>query len=66
MLLSAVAVELAALCLFLFVAPLADLLDHAPPPLAVVPLIVLAVPVMLGADALHKRILERSRVPRPE
>jgi magnesium-transporting ATPase (P-type) len=65
MLLSAVAVELAALGVFLFLAPLADLLDHAPPPLAVVPLLVLAVPVMLGADALHTRILQRRRATRP-
>lgn len=58
---AAVAVERAALALFLFLPPLAGLLDHAPPPLAVLPVIVLAVSAVLGADAVHKRLVARRR-----
>ncbi len=62
-LLGAVVVELAALCAFLFVRPLADALDHAPPhgwPLVVA---LTAAPAVLAADAVEKRIRHRHRRP---
>jgi calcium-translocating P-type ATPase len=61
MLVVAVAVELGALGLFLFVTPVADLLDHAPPPIATLPILLLAIPAVLGADALQKRYVARHR-----
>jgi magnesium-transporting ATPase (P-type) len=50
----AVAVELVALGGFLFIPPVADALEHAPPPAVAAGVAVLAVPAVLGADALHK------------
>jgi calcium-translocating P-type ATPase len=56
LLLGAIAIELLALVTFLFVPPLASLLGHAPPPLWGWAVAVLAVPAVLAADALHKRV----------
>jgi magnesium-transporting ATPase (P-type) len=61
LLLGAVAVELLALAGFLFVPPLASLLGHAPPPLWGWVVAVLAIPAVLAADALHKRMRARVR-----
>jgi magnesium-transporting ATPase (P-type) len=58
----AVAVELAALAGFLYIGPLASMLGHAGPPAVAGAVALLAVPALLGADALHKRL--RSRSPR--
>lgn len=65
MLISAVAVELAALAVFLFVPPVADLLGQAPPPLAAVPIVLFAIPAVLIADALQKRYIARHRTHEP-
>jgi calcium-translocating P-type ATPase len=54
LLLGAVVFELLALGGFLFVAPVASLLGHAPPPLWGWAVAALAVPAVLAADALHK------------
>jgi magnesium-transporting ATPase (P-type) len=62
----AVAVELLALVGFLFIAPLASLLGHAPPPLWGWTAAVLAIPAVLAADALHKRMGARKRSRSPE
>lgn len=56
LLLAAVAVELGMLVVFLFLAPLAELLGQAPPSAAGVVVAMLAVPAVVGADALHKRV----------
>jgi len=61
LLIGAVAVELAALALFLFVPPIADLLDHAPPSLAGFGVALLAAPAVLIADALDKARRARRR-----
>ncbi len=55
LLLGAVAVELAALAGFLLIAPVASLLDQAPPPAAGFAVALLAAPVLLAVDAIHKR-----------
>ncbi len=55
LLVGAVGVELTMLAGFLFVGPVASLLDHAPPPGAGFAVAALTAPVLLGADALHKR-----------
>ena len=55
LLLGAAAVELALLAGFLLIAPVASLLDHAPPPAAGFLVAALTAPAVLGADALHKR-----------
>ena len=55
LLLGAAAVELALLAGFLLIAPVASLLDHAPPPAAGLLVAALTAPAVLGADALHKR-----------
>lgn len=67
LLLWAVGVELAALAGFLLVPPLADLLDHAPPPLAGLLVALLAGPAVLAVDRLHKarRASRRTRVAAP-
>jgi magnesium-transporting ATPase (P-type) len=54
LLLGAVAAELLALVGFLFVPPVASLLGHAPPLLWGWAVATLAIPAVLGADALHK------------
>jgi magnesium-transporting ATPase (P-type) len=60
-LLVAVAVEVLALVLFLFVPPLADLLRAAPPTLAGFLVALSAIPAVLGVDTLAKARLARIR-----
>jgi magnesium-transporting ATPase (P-type) len=55
LLLTAAAIELAVLAAFLWLAPLPGLLDHAPPTLLGGFLALLAVPLVLAADAAQKR-----------
>ena len=55
-LLWAVAVELAALAGFLFIGPVARTLGHRPPPMAGFLVALLAAPVVLAADRVHKAI----------
>lgn len=50
----AVAFELAVLCGFLFVPPVARVLGHAPPPAAGLLVAMMAIPAVLAADALFK------------
>jgi magnesium-transporting ATPase (P-type) len=59
LLLLAVVVELAALAGFLLVPPVADLLGHDVPTLAGALIALLAVPAVLGADAVHKALRRR-------
>lgn len=54
LLLWAVAVELVALAAFVLIPPVADLLDHAMPPLAGLAVALATAPAVLAADALHK------------
>jgi magnesium-transporting ATPase (P-type) len=54
LLLGAVAAELAMLAVFLYVAPLANLLDQSPPSVVGLGVALLAIPAVLTADALHK------------
>ncbi len=54
LLLVAVAVELLALCVFILVPPIADLLRQAPPTAAGLLVALGAIPAVLGVDALHK------------
>jgi magnesium-transporting ATPase (P-type) len=54
LLLWAVVVELLALLAFLFIPPVADALEHAPPPLVPAAVALVAVPAVLVADAIHK------------
>jgi magnesium-transporting ATPase (P-type) len=61
LLIGAVATELAMLAVFLFVPPLADLLDHAPPTLTGFAVALLAAPGVLFADALDKTLRARKR-----
>lgn len=61
LLLGAVAVELAALVGFLFIPPLASLLDHAPPPLVGLLVAFIAAPAVITADAMHKWFRYRRR-----
>jgi magnesium-transporting ATPase (P-type) len=56
LLLAAVAVELATLAAFLWLPPLADLLDHAPPALAGALVALIAPVAVLAADAADKRM----------
>jgi magnesium-transporting ATPase (P-type) len=56
LLVGAVVVELVALAGFLLIPPLASLLDHAMPPAEGLAVALLAIPAVLGADALHKRM----------
>ena len=60
LLLSAVAVEVAALAGFLFIGPVARLLRQAPPPLWGTVVALFAAPAVLGADALHKWLRRRA------
>jgi len=57
LLVGAVVVELAMLAGFLYLRPLADLLDQAPPTLAGFAVALLAIPAVLAADAFHKAVL---------
>jgi calcium-translocating P-type ATPase len=59
LLLWAVGVEMIALVGFLLVPPVARLLDHAFPPLAGLAVAVLAAPLVLVVDAVHKRVRAR-------
>jgi hypothetical protein len=51
-----VVVQLAMLAAFLYVAPIADLLDQAPPTPAGFAVALLAVPAVLAADAAQKAV----------
>jgi magnesium-transporting ATPase (P-type) len=61
LLLGAVAVELVALLVFLFVPPLADLLRHQPPTLAGLVVALATIPAVFAADALYKAVRARRR-----
>jgi hypothetical protein len=61
LLLGAVVAELAMLAGFLYLTPVADLLDQAPPPLAGFGVALLAIPAVLAADTLHKAARGRAR-----
>ncbi|QGU04574.1 cation-translocating P-type ATPase [Corynebacterium comes] len=61
MLLVAVLVEVALLLFFLFFAPLAGVLGHAPPPLEGALFSLLVVPTLLSVDGLHKFLRHRRR-----
>jgi magnesium-transporting ATPase (P-type) len=66
LLLWATGVELALLAVFLFVSPLADLLDQAPPPWEALLVATLAIPAVVVADAVQKRAVRRhARVSAP-
>jgi hypothetical protein len=54
-------VELAFLCAFLLIGPVASILDHAAPPAAGLAVALLAAPAVLLVDALHKRSRARRR-----
>jgi Cation transporting ATPase, C-terminus len=54
-LVAGVGIELALLVGFVFVAPLAALLGHPPPPAAGWAVALLAAPAVLAVDAVHKR-----------
>jgi hypothetical protein len=56
LLIGAVAAELGMLAAFLFVEPIAALLDHGPPPAAGFAVALLAIPAVLAVDALHKAV----------
>jgi magnesium-transporting ATPase (P-type) len=55
----ALATEVLALAAFMFVGPVADLLDQAPPPAEVWPVVLAAAPAVLAADSLHKALRAR-------
>jgi len=61
LLLWAVLAELAALAVFLFVPPVADLLDQAPPPGWAWAVVVATAPLLLTADAVAKWLGHRRR-----
>jgi magnesium-transporting ATPase (P-type) len=61
LLLGAVATSLLALVAFLYLAPVADLLDHAPPSLAGFGVALLAAPAVLLADLVDKKRRARRR-----
>jgi calcium-translocating P-type ATPase len=61
LLVGAVAVELVMLAGFLFIPPVASLLDQAVPPGPAFVVAALAAPAVLGADALHKHFRRRRR-----
>ena len=60
-LVSAVVVELAALCGFLFIGPVARVLGQSPLPIAAALVALLAAPAVLAADALEKSWWRRQR-----
>jgi magnesium-transporting ATPase (P-type) len=64
LLVGAVAVELGMLAGFLYLPPLADLLDQAPPSLAGFAVALLAVPAVLAADAAQKALARSRRADR--
>lgn len=57
----AVLAEVAAMLVFLFIPPVAGVLGQAPPPPFGALLAILAVPAVLAADYLHKRIRHMGR-----
>ena len=59
LLVGAVVVELAALAGFLFVGPVARMLDQAAPPAAAAAVAAIAIPAVLTADWLYKRVHTR-------
>jgi magnesium-transporting ATPase (P-type) len=61
----ALAVEAVALAVFVFVGPVADLLDQAPPPALAWPVVLAAAPAVLAVDTLHKALRARRPPPRP-
>jgi magnesium-transporting ATPase (P-type) len=61
LLIGAVLAELAALAMFLYMGPLADVLDHASPSFAGFGVALCAVPAVLGADLAHKELARRRR-----
>ncbi|MBP2266094.1 magnesium-transporting ATPase (P-type) [Pseudarthrobacter sp. PvP004] len=63
LLLWAVGMELAALALFLYVPPVAGILGQAPPPFPGFATALLAVPGVLGADWLYKRLRHGGALP---
>lgn len=60
LLLWSVGVEMVALAVFLFAAPVANVLGHAPPPPAGLAIAVLAMPAVLAVDWLYKTVRHRS------
>lgn len=60
LLLWSVGVEVAALAVFLFAPPVANVLGHAPPPPVGLAIAVLAMPAVLGVDWLYKAVRHRS------
>jgi hypothetical protein len=62
LLLFAVGSSLAALVGFLLIPPLADLLDQAPPSVTGLLVALLAAPVVVSADGMHKAWLARRAV----
>jgi magnesium-transporting ATPase (P-type) len=63
LLLGAIVAELAMLAGFLFIPPIADLLDQAPPPWAGFACALLAIPAVLIADTVQKATVRRRRRP---
>jgi magnesium-transporting ATPase (P-type) len=61
LLLGAIAAELAMLATFLYLPPLADLLDQAPPSWVGFAIALLAIPAVLAADAAQKATVRRRR-----
>ena len=61
LLLGAIAAELAMLVAFLYLPPLADLLDQAPPSWAGYVIAALAIPAVLAADTVQKAVVRRRR-----
>ena len=61
LLLGAIVAELAMLAGFLFIPPIADLLDQAPPTWAGFAFALLAIPAVLVADTAHKSAIRRHR-----
>ncbi|MGA0121784.1 MAG: cation transporting ATPase C-terminal domain-containing protein [Gaiellales bacterium] len=63
LLVGAVAIEAVLIALTFLVAPVADLLGQAPPPMAGWAVAACAAPAVFGADALHKALRRRRDVP---
>ena len=61
--LGAILTELAMLALFLLWRPLADLLEHEPPPAIGLAVAALAIPAVVAADTIDKRWFRRSPAP---
>ena len=61
LLLGAIIAELAMLAGFLYIPPIAHLLDQAPPSWAGFAVAVLAIPAVLLADTAHKSAIRRRR-----